>query len=62
MDCKPLKDLSAEIEKKIAHFCACYGDEPKELMYKLHQLVIKYYCKEIESGLKDDCKNEEEAN
>lgn len=35
------------IRRQIAHCMACYGDNPKELMYKLECLVIEWFNKGV---------------
>jgi hypothetical protein len=52
MNHKITEEISSKINNQIAQICASYGDNPKEFMIKMHDLVIAYFCNGCSLGLK----------
>ena len=46
--------IDSVIERQIAYCLKAYGDEPKELIWKLQQLVIEWHCKGISIGIETE--------
>ena len=51
--------IESKIDNQIAHVMAFYGDNPKEFMIKMNQLVIEWYCKGLAVGIETERKHNE---
>jgi hypothetical protein len=53
--------IENKIDSQVAHIMAFYGDNPKEFMVKMNQLVIEWYCKGLSVGIETERKHNKET-